>query len=581
MKKIISVLFSLLSLSLTLLTNGCAVRQDSALSFSEYTNRLFVNELKQDTLSMHYTVRDPASYGITDYQPSLPDYSPNNQETQLSIQENIAYALKSYDPDELSLQERITYDILKDSYTSDCDTSLYSEILRPSTGFSAELPVLFAEYSFYCEQDIKDYLLLLQKMPDCFASICEYETKKSAAGLFMSDRQADRLISDINALCETSKKHYLLETFEKKIDALDFLTTIEKKDYISENEAYFYQFFLPSYQMLSDCLSELKGSGTNDAGLCYFPNGAEYYANLVYQSTGSSHTVDELLDMVEARRTTDISAIAKLLAKYPDISLESTDYAYKDASPEEILAHLTDCIGVSFSPPVSTDFTVNYVDDCMQESMAPAFYLTAPIDAVDQNVIYINPSADYDGINLFTTLAHEGYPGHLYQTTKTASAELPVIRNLLNYPGYVEGWATYVELLSYSYAGLPEEQAAFLMHNQSAILSLYATADLSIHAKGWTLGDTISFFSDYGISDAATVTEIYYYIVSEPAHYLKYYIGYLEFLNLKAYAQKELGDSYTDQWFHDAVLSIGPAPFEIIRRYLLDFAAGSDIPPAC
>ena len=174
-------------------------------------------------------------------------------------------------------------------------------------------------------------------------------------------------------------------------------------------------------------------------------------------------------------------------------------------------------------------------------------------------------------MQLFTTLAHEGYPGHLYQTTGSYQAGLAPIRALLNYPGYVEGWATYVELLSYHYAGLNDELADLLMYHQSALLSLYATIDMGIHYDGWNLTDVTMFLGDYHVTDPSLIQDIYALITEEPSHYLKYYIGYLEFLELKDFAKKEFGERYLDREFHQAVIRIGPAPFPILRKYLSDF----------
>ena len=130
-----------------------------------------------------------------------------------------------------------------------------------------------------------------------------------------------------------------------------------------------------------------------------------------------------------------------------------------------------------------------------------------------------------DDLSLFTTLAHEGYPGHLYQTVYFQNLKPDPIRNLLNFGGYTEGWATYTEMLSYYYAPLPKEQAALLQRDTSVILGLYALADMGIHYDGWKLADTVSFFRQYGIEDANTVESIYDLIISDPANYLKYYIS--------------------------------------------------------
>ena len=124
---------------------------------------------------------------------------------------------------------------------------------------------------------------------------------------------------------------------------------------------------------------------------------------------------------------------------------------------------------------------------------------------------------------------------------------------------------------SYYYADVSPEVAAFLQKNQSALLSLYASADLGIHYDGWSLRDTIDFFSGYRITDKKVIQEIYKLIVEEPAHYLKYYIGYLEFLNLREYAMNQYGEQYSDYKFHSALMKMGTAPFEILKKYLREY----------
>lgn len=543
------------------------------ISFSSYTELLFQKEVQSDTLSLHYVLSNPKEYGISDYTIALPDYSEDARLAASFSTENLGCALASYPYDSLSKEEQLTYDILKDSQSSMQKMngfSLYQEVLRPSTGFPAQLPVLLSEYRFQNRQDVEDYLALLEKIPDCFTSICCFEQAKADAGLFMSDTQADTLINDINALCDTTKEHYLITTFSDKIEALSDLTAEEKADYCQRNETLFNECFLPAYEHIRDTLCSLKGMGTNDAGLCYYSDGLAYYTQLVSDYTGSSRSIDELLELTKSQRYEDMLAISLLLKENPDLTTAVTSTSLPASSPEEILTFLTSAVTDRFPQPAATEFSVNYVTECMQDCMAPAFYLTAPMDDLSHNVIYINPKQQMQDVDLFTTLAHEGFPGHLYQTTKTASAGLPSIRFLLNYPGYVEGWATYVEMISYSYLGIDEKQAALLMHNQSALLSLYATADLSIHAKGWTEDDLYSFLAGYGITDRAVCTDIYRYIVSEPAHYLKYYIGYLEFLELKKDAKELLGDKFSETDFHDAILKIGPAPFDILRKYILE-----------
>ena len=388
---------------------------------------------------------------------------------------------------------------------------------------------------------------------------------------FMSDFAVDDILKQCSDFCANTEEHYLITTFEQKIDSMEQLTESEKEKYKSRNKSLIQNNVLSAYQGLSEALTALKGTGKNNGGLCYLPKGKTYYTNLVHKLTGSSHTVEELEAMTEERRDSDLAEISALASNNPNLSAEASSFVVDTSDPSACLNQLISAIQTDFPAPVSTDYTINYVDECLQDSMAPAFYLTAPIDDLSHNCIYINPAGGSEGIQLFTTLAHEGFPGHLYQTVMSYDAGLSPMRSLLYYPGYVEGWATYVEMISYSYSGMPNDAATLLSRNQSAILSLYATVDMGIHYDGWSLADTIKFFRDYGITDINTVQHIYEYIIEEPAHYLKYYIGYLEFLELKDHAKSLYGDNYSNLKFHQAVLEMGPAPFDMLRKYLDEF----------
>lgn len=221
-----------------------------------------------------------------------------------------------------------------------------------------------------------------------------------------------------------------------------------------------------------------------------------------------------------------------------------------------------------FPEPPDADVQIKYVQKSLEEYLSPAFYMIPAIDNTQNNVIYINAGHIPDDLSLFTTLAHEGYPGHLYQNVYYMNQNPDPIRCLLGYGGYTEGWATYSEMMSYYFAPVPKENAVIMQKNTSILLGLYALADMGIHYDGWDLSDTIDFFSNYGITGSDTVSEIYNLIISDPANYLKYYIGYLEFLELKKYAIKEWGDDFTQERFHRIVLETGPAPFKILRRQI-------------
>lgn len=554
----------------------------SAEDFDSFLEAFFRSEVQSNTINLHFTLSNPENYGITETPITLGVISDEAVQKSHASLENTISALESYSYDSLSPKQQLTYDILCDylqTELSASDLTLYDEILRPSTGIQAQLPVLYEEYRFYDKQDIEDYLALIALTDDYFSQIIDFEKEKAHAGLFMSDFACDTIISQCETFAANPDSHYLILTFNHKVDAMTELTDSEREQYKEKNAALVKEHILPAYENLASALTELLGSGKNDQGLCYFPDGKEFYEYLVYHNTGSSSDAKELETRISETRTADLTEAALLLAEHPELKSAGNDATLSGMDCIATLNVLQDAMLEDFPAAPDTEFTVSYIDECMEDYMAPAFYITAPIDNYEKNSIFINASTDSTSMRYFTTLAHEGFPGHLYQTVMSYEAGLPPVRSILNFPGYVEGWATYVEMISYEYAGLDENLAKLLSLNQSALLSLYASTDLGIHYDGWSFSDTVAFWKDYGITDQEALCEIYELIVEEPAHYLKYYVGYMEFRDLKEKAQETYGSAYSDIAFHKAVLEIGPAPFAIVEKYLDDYYMTGEAAP--
>lgn len=576
----VCVIFSLVlfsgckcSSSDNLLSNDTESPTENA-AFEEFLNEMFCAEISSNTINLHYTLADPEAYGITDYEITLGDLSEKSMNDENARCENYLSTLESFDYNTLSLNQQLTYDVLDDYLKNQLDAAdlyLYDEPLRSSTGVQANLPILYEEYAFYDREDIEDYLKLIALTDEYFDQIIAFEQKKADAGLFMSDFSCDNIISQCEAFTADVDDHYLIETFNNKIDAFEGLTDEERDTYKMENESLLKENVFPAYKNLASAMTALLGSGNNDKGLCYFPDGKEYYEYLVYYNTGCSDSIKEIEDMVTNERVKVLQETSDITNENPDVWEEAREVSLSATDATTTLNKLKTTMLSDFPAPPESNFTVSYIDDCVADYLAPAFYVTAPLDNYTNNSIYINESIDTSDISYFTTLAHEGYPGHLYQTVMSYEAGLSPARCMLNYPGFVEGWATYVEMLSYSYAGLDADVAQVLQYNQSAILSLYASTDLGIHYEGWTFDDTLVFWDSYGISDEDTIREIYELIIEEPAHYLKYYIGYLQFDELKTTAKAKYLYRYNDISFHQALLNIGPAPFDIVEKYLDDY----------
>ena len=548
--------------------------ESSDRQFRTFTRSLFQTEVSANTISLHYTLRSPSDYGIADIPATYGSLSSDPVAAKASVR-NVLSSLQEFDPDTLSSENALTFKIL-DTYLKNASTGtdylLYQEPLGPVSGIHTQLPVLLSEYSFYDTQDVETYLALLKETPSYFDSVIRFEQKKAASGLFMPDYQADSVLDTCQSFIDMGKENYLVSTFNERIASLDLLPENKKDSFQKENMKLVTEEIYPAYQNLITAIKSLKGKGMNEQGLSHFPYGKKYYEYLVRQTTGCNESISRLRLMTRAQILEDLSAMQKVL--FPADAALTQASVLEQTSPDSMLDDLRSKITDTFPEIPDVDFQVKYVPESMQDYLSPAFYMIPAIDNLTENVIYVNNGQTASGLNLYTTLAHEGYPGHLYQTVYFSASEPDPIRSILDFGGYVEGWATYAEMMSYYLAPLPKTEASLLQKNSSVILGLYALADMGIHYDGWSVTDTVRFFSDYGINDPNAVQSVYKLIIGSPANYLKYYIGYLKFYELKKEMADAMGNQFSQKEFHRAVLDVGPAPFEIVydevEKNLLD-----------
>ncbi len=548
--------------------------ESSDRQFRTFTRRLFQTEVSANTISLHYTLRSPSDYGIADIPATYGSLSSDPVAAKASVR-NVLSSLQEFDPGTLSSENALTFKIL-DTYLENASTGtdylLYQEPLGPVSGIHTQLPVLLSEYSFYDTQDVETYLALLKETPAYFDSVIQFEQKKAASGLFMPDYQVDSVLDTCQSFIDMGKENYLVSTFNERIASLDLLPENKKDSFRKENMELVTEEIYPAYQNLITAIKSLKGKGTNEQGLSHFPYGKKYYEYLVRQTTGCNESISRLRLMTRAQILEDLNDMQKVL--FPADAALTQASVLEQTPPDSMLDDLRSKITDTFPEIPDVDFQVKYVPESMQDYLSPAFYMIPAIDNLTENVIYINNGQTTSGLNLYTTLAHEGYPGHLYQTVYFSASEPDPIRSILDFGGYVEGWATYAEMMSYYLAPLSKTEASLLQKNSSVILGLYALADMGIHYDGWSVTDTVRFFSDYGINDANAVQSVYELIIGSPANYLKYYIGYLKFYELKKEMADALGNQFSQKEFHRAVLDVGPAPFEIVynevEKNLLD-----------
>ena len=536
-------------------------------TFEEFTNHIFIEEIASDTISLHYSLSNPENYGVSNYPITLGSVT-----DAVSFDENavdLYEQLSAYDISMLSKENALTFQVLERhlNLMMQADFSSYlSELLGPTTGYQAQLPILLAEYRFDSKQDVEQYLSLLPCVYDYFKEIAEFQKEKSTAGYFMNDDTAKEIIAQCEDFCKNPDDNFLVSTFKERLETLS-LTATEQADFLSRNQSALYTYVFPAYDLLIDTLTECLSTGTNDYGLYYFEGGKEYYALLTAYNTGSDRSMEELKQLLLDAITSGCKEMAAALTIDQTVYNHALEPNFPKTDPEKIIHYIEEHSKKDFPFVDCGDYNIKYIPKSLEDYVSPAMYLVPPIDNYTAGVIYINQHPLYDLDTIFPTIAHEGYPGHLYQTVATLSSEIHPLRYLLSPSGYEEGWATYVETYSYKYANFSDPLTSFLQADQIATLCLYALSDIFIHYDGYTPEQLSTFLATYGFPEES-VEIIYETLLSEPGAYLPYAVGYLEFIELQKEAKELWGDGYSDYKFHEFLLETGPLPFSILNEIM-------------
>ena len=543
MKRYLAAAAAALFLGTGLLLNGCqaipedilpslsrpASAENSQTLFEELTGDIFRENAASSILDRHYLMAEPENFNL-----SKPESLYGNADLEGLQKSSDAIAgyldrLNAIDPDSLSPEDQLDYQILK-AYLETESTcqglELYAQPLAPTIGVQAQLPILLAEYEFYREEDIDDYFSLLEGLGAYFDQILSLEQEKASQGLMMSDDAIDRVLDSCEPYLDSSENCVLAGTFLERLDRLNGLDSAKKEDYVRRHEELIRTAFVPAYEKLMEGLSGLKGSGKVQGGLCRYPDGREYYRYLVYSSTYTScRDVTTLRKTIERRIERDFRELASIVTRRQDLLDSLPDVSFAFTEPHEILRHLMEQTALSYPAPICEDYTIRYVPKALEPVLSPAFYLTPPIDRDGSNTIYINQGSASSGQDhLFTTLAHEGYPGHLYQTTYFLSTDPSPFRHLLSFGAYTEGWATYVEMESYQMdESLDQDLARLLALNSSITLGLHAYIDIMVNDQGWDISQIHNFITSYyDDPDQEFSAALYEAMVDNPSNYLEY-----------------------------------------------------------
>ena len=546
--------------------------------FDRFLNSCFREYAAENTVTLHFKLSNPSAYGIkTPVSPTYGDLSSDALKKNCSRSKELLQKLYTFPTSSLTKKQKLTWQIFQDYLNESIMNEKYILYSSPlgTNGLQSEIPVTLSEYRLDNEKDIKDYLSLVNQVPELFTQILDFEQERRNAGIISPSFVISDTIDQIDQFLNASEENNLLiQSFEERLAEVEPLSKDQKARYIANNRLLVTNKVLPAYKSLKTSLQAYTNDSKNTSSkerLCEYKNGQDYYKFLLMSNVGTDFSPEDCITILESQLKNTVKDISSLTTKNKDLYTEYLSATPALSAPKEIMNTLKNDSLIDFPEIKNISCQLKNVPDALSGTSACAFYLVPPIDSTKDNIIYINKSR-VDSNELFSTLAHEGYPGHLYQTNYFLTTNPSPLRTFLHCAGYDEGWGTYAQLYSYNFIEFKnvDEQTTKQLRqlyrdNDLLSLSLSSLCDLYVNYKNYDENALANYLQTYGI-DKDSAQNLYRYVIENPTTYLSYSIGCYELDQLKQTMSDSLGKAFKISDFHEAVLNVGSCNFSILRQ---------------
>ena len=563
---------------------GCSKKDsgEEQKKFDEFMKQEFVESMEQSYPNTHIILENPKDYGVDTSKTKVQIDKELNETTMKEnkeLNEKSAKAFKEFDRDTLSDEQKETYDIYSYmlDYTTEMNDSKFdymSMTLESMTGMHTQLPTLFSDWTLRNEQDVKDVITLMKSVRPYMDSILAYTKKQEEKGTLMLD------IKSVKEYCEKVVKEdvnsSVLTGLNESIDNLK-LGDDKTKQYKAELKKAFQEYFLPAYSDIIKTMKELDSSKNNTLGLSHMKNGKEYYELLFKQATGTDKSIEDIKKELNSMSRSSLLAVQSVISKNKNLYDEYVNgkikTKYKDF--ESMLKDLDKDIKDDFPSVGTLNYRIRPIGEDLASGGVAAYFNIPALDGTTPKQIRVNmmeDALDVQSLETFSTVAHEGIPGHMYQIAYAyKNVKDPWRNSMASFLGYTEGYATYTELYALKYLDGVSADAVKLQQNMVVYQDcLIALADIGIHYEGWTKEDLSNFLEENGLG-VSDVSDFYNQLQANPTAFLSYYVGYVQIANLKKDAQEELKDKFNDRDFHEAILKSGAAPFHVVEENVKDY----------
>lgn len=525
----------------------------------------FRDTLEQDYTTAHYRIKNYSDYGIEKPEVTFGHIDDAYFQKLEDDAKNVLEALEKIDVSALSSSQQQDYYMMKHCYEDQLSTSCdrnYTWLFTPGSNLIQNISTNMIEFPFYTHDDFYDYVTLLKSATEYLEEALTLTRTQAENGYFMNKESLQETLDTIDSYIQKEENPMVTE-FEKKADASTFLTDGEKVDLKTQVQEYVQNEFLPECQKVYTTLQSLQDHCIQGSEYS-LKDGKTYYEESLKDISGTTDSLQEELD--------DLTDFLKDSLKEMFASSSYSDGIIQHSDPEEILTYLKEHMGTEgFEDIGDYTYTLDSVDPSVVSSGTVAYYVLPNLDDWQNNVIKINESNVSDSMDLYTTLAHEGIPGHLYQNVYYLRTNPQPLRSLLSTLSYSEGWAMYAELQALDMGVLTEEEATYQKAYTKVNYALIGAISLGVNGKGWEEEDVRDFMESLNLN-ADSADSYYNLALTYPDDYIPYAYGMMRMCTLEQEARNSLGNRFREEEFHKVILEDGPRYFDEIEKQVDAYA---------
>ena len=448
----------------------------------------------------------------------------------------------------------------------------YSDPYETSYGVHAMMPLSLMTFSFRTTQDIDNYLLLVADIPRILEQANEITAERTSRGIFSNLFGVESSIDEASVYTAPVSTNLLVTSFEDSLNSGEApfasLTQTQRELYAKTNRDIVESLVIPAYENTISVLERVSQLTSYTVSMASYSNSRNYFAAQL-QDMGFDVSPDEAIEILDDALDQCLSVLMSSGNAYDPDYWNSVVSDNLPADAAGIIKHLNTTVGKYFPSIGERPFVVDAASDDEVLEMISAFYLFAPVDDPSENRVVYYPQNIGSKLDLVTTLAHESFPGHLYQYNYFALTNPHPLELLLSTTAYSEGYAVYSMYYALLLAGFKPADAELIYVDELANRVLNARIDFGINYEAWTVRELGTYLSQFGWESYA---DFYFrYFASSPLSSIPYGLGPAEFNNLLDSAESWLGSWFEIKEFHEVILQDGAVYMGYLKDRVSDW----------